>query len=177
MVRSIIGAAIIATLGAPAWANDFWVEYDYTTHECSIVEATPEQSKAAAAQRDAIGRVMESAVASTADATSKQNVNDANAAGGANGAGPPSNSSTPNNSSAPDNSSTSDGGQTSAGPADSFPQPGAPNDPIAALWARKEAAAKAAHIDVTRSVIGSPMETREDAEAEMQVMRKCGLRN
>ena len=50
--------------------------------------------------------------------------------------------------------------------------------PLAAAWAKKEAAAKAAGTDkITTALIGSPLQSREEAENEMKVMRKCGLEN
>jgi hypothetical protein len=47
---------------------------------------------------------------------------------------------------------------------------------LAATWERKKAAAEAAGTDTTKALIGIALHSRQEAENEMQVMRKCGLR-
>jgi hypothetical protein len=52
-------------------------------------------------------------------------------------------------------------------------------DPFKALgesWARKKAAAEAAGTDTTKTLVGIAMHSREEAEAAMKIIRKCGLR-
>ena len=46
-VKSIIGGIVLITLVTPALAADqYWVEYDYSTHQCSIVVKTVDDTAA-----------------------------------------------------------------------------------------------------------------------------------
>jgi hypothetical protein len=70
-------------------------------------------------------------------------------------------------------------GAPNAATTEAAPTGGAHYDPFKALaesWERKKAAAEAAGTDTTKALIGTAMHSREEAESEMQVMRKCGLR-
>ena len=194
-VKSIIGGIVLITLVTPALAADqYWVEYDYSTHQCSIVVKTVDDTAAETTNDTAV-----------ADTPQDHNwrpgwhatPNDLAAAdmpqdGTANGMptwapivverSPETAPDTAKGSAAAD---TPNGTAKDAAPAASPKDATAANstndtskDPIEAAWARKKAAAEAAGTaDITTALIGSPMRSREEAEDEMQIMRKCGIRN
>jgi len=177
-VKSIICGVILAALVSPAFANEYWVEYNYTTHQCSIVEKKSQEKDTGTPQ---------------AVPNSPPNVT---------ASGTPNNGTTPTilpASSAPANTTvvTAAGGSSDAAPTTSAAAPGSPpttlgsptatnpddnkNDPTAALaaaWERKKTAAEAAGTaDVQTAIIGTAMHSRTEAESEMQVIRKCGIAN
>lgn len=194
-MKSIIGGIVLAALISPAFANEYWVEYDYSTHECSIVEKKSPQSATDATQ---IGP----AANPTADVTASGAPNDGSTSNIPQGfaaptkdmppvvvsSGAPSDANTPSitpGDTAPANTTTA------VSPTDTpngAPAPGAPTDTsndenkddpfagLAASWARKKAAAEAAGTaDIMTAEIGTAMHSREDAENEMKIMRKCGI--
>lgn len=193
MVKSIIGGVVLAAFVSPAMASDFWVEYNYSTHECSIVEkktpndATAQGGPSAAPPADAPSSGAPSGLpissppqgfAAPTNETPPVVV-----------AGVPNNANTP--STTPPATTKNPTASTSpAGAPNEAATPSAPSDtssadkkddpfaPLAAAWAAKKAAAEAAGTaNVTTIQIGTAMHNREEAEEEMQVMRKCGLKN
>ena len=186
-MKSIIGGIVLAALISPAFADEYWVEYNYSTHECSIVEKKSSQSVTDATQTGP-------AANPTADVTASGAPNDGSTSHIPQGFAPPpkdmppvvvtrtpSDANTPSitpDAPAPANTTT----------ALSPTAPGAPTDTsdgenkddpfadLAASWARKKAAAEAAGTaDIMTAEIGTAMHSREDAENEMKVMRKCGI--
>jgi hypothetical protein len=87
--------------------------------------------------------------------------------------------------------STADNSNTSANAANEAPPPNGRNSTsaagnntnsdfekeLAASWKRKAELAKENKIDVSKALVGSAMQTQEQAEEEMQTMRICGLKN
>ena len=191
MFKSIIGGITLAALVSPAMANEYWVEYDYSTHTCSIVEKqTPQNSTdvtqngptATPAGTSATGGPISDVPQGFAAPTNKTPPVIASGAPNAADTTPVAPGTT-----APANPTAT---AKPTGAPNGAAAPGAPtkaskkfdeNDPFAGLaasWARKKAAAEAAGTaNVTTVEIGDAMRTREDAEAEMLVMRKCGLKN
>jgi hypothetical protein len=232
-VKSIIGGIALLTLVSPASANEYWVDYNYSTHECSIVEKNSPDTAADAAQG---ATAADSAnIATTSDATQGANVAKTIAQAAAAGVAPVIVVTGPNDQTTSDqttsdqttsdqttsdvtrganaantitegiasgapNAATSSNATRGANAANATTEGGASNTPnaastsgtpantgtggndfdpvkaLAASWARKKAAAEAAGTDTTHALIGTAMHSREEAESEMQVMRKCGLR-
>lgn len=210
MLKSILGAVVFAAFVSPAMANEYWVEYNYSTHECSIVEKKTPQSAAEATQTGpATNPPPDVAASGTPNNSPLSSVPQGFAA--PTKEMPPvvasGNANTPNNANTPSNANTDTANTPSitpgsvattvptapASPTDApngAAAPGAPSptdntgkklpqfDALAASWEAKKAAAEAAGTaNVTTIEIGTAMQSREEAQAEMQVMRKCGLRN
>jgi hypothetical protein len=190
VVKSIIGGIVLTTLVTPALAAEqYWVEYDYSTHECSIVVKTVDDT--------APDTTNDAAVADTPQDRRRgwhATANDSAAAdtpqdGTANGIPTPapivverSPETAPDTAKDTAAADTPNGTAKDAAPAATPKDANSTNDtskdPIEAAWARKKAAAEAAGTaDITTALIGSPMRSREEAEDEMQIMRKCGIRN
>lgn len=176
----MIGGIVLAAFVSPAIANEYWVQYDYSTHECSVAEkksdpneagttqsgppATPTQNMASTPTASTMPTIVpgsEAPANTTVIAGSPDAPNDVTAPGS-----PPPTSGT--QAAAPGTPTAADAGDNK-------------DDPFAALartWARKKAEAEAAGTaDVTIGLIGTAQHSREDAEAEMQIMRKCGIAN
>jgi hypothetical protein len=204
-VKSIIGGIVLSTLLTPALAADqYWVEYDYSTHACSIVVKTVDDTDAVAYNPQfgtangmptpappapiVVKRFPETAPDTANDSAAADTPRDGTANGMPTPAPlvverPPE--------TAPDTANDTAEADTPEGPAQDAAPAARPKDataanatndtskdPIAAAWARKKAAAEAAGTaDITTALIGSPLSSREEAENEMKVMRKCGIRN
>jgi hypothetical protein len=208
VVKSIIGGIVLTTLVTPALAADqYWVEYDYSTHECSIVVktvddmapdttydtrwATPQDGTMptpAPPVPIVVERFPETAPDTAQDSAAADTPQDSTANGMPTPA-PIVVERSPET--APDTANDTAEADTPNGPAQDAAQAASPKDataanstddtskdPIAAAWARKKAAAEAAGTaDITTALIGDPLRSREEAENEMKVMRKCGIRN
>lgn len=192
MVKAIIGGVVLAALVSPAMANEYWVEYNYSTHECSVVEkkspqsATEAQNGPPPADVTAPGTPKDGSVSDVPQGFAPPTKdmppvvasgapNDATTPSVTPGATAPTNTTTAVNPTGAPNGAPTPGAPTDASNADSKNDP---FSPLAASWERKKAAAEAAGTaTVTTVEIGTAMRSREDAESEMQVMRKCGLKN
>ena len=194
MVKALIGGVVLATLAAPAMATEYWVQYDYTTHTCSIIEkktaGNPTDTTKDAATPNP-----------TADATASNTPKDNPVSDTPQGFAAPTQatppvvvsrapSQTPSTTPSPTATKNPPAPGSATGAPNGAAAPGAPQDtssadkkddpfaPLAAAWAAKKAAAEAnGTANITRIEIGTAMQSREDAEAEMLVMRKCGLKN
>jgi hypothetical protein len=201
-VKSIIGGIVLTTLVTPALAADqYWVEYDYSTHQCSIVVKTVDDTALDMTNDTAVADTPANArptwapiVVERFPETPRDTAKDSAAAGTpgtANGMPAPA----PivverSHGTAPDTAKDTAAADTPKGPAQETAPAATPkgataangtdesSNPIAAAWARKKAAAEAAGTaDITTALIGSPMRSREEAEDEMKIMRKCGFHN
>lgn len=187
-MKSIIGGIVLAALISPAFADEYWVEYNYSTHECSIVEKKSPQSATDATQ---IGP----AANPTADVMASGAPNDGSTPRIPQGfaappkdippvvvtPGAPSDANAPSitpDASAPANTITTVSPTARGAPTDTSDGENK-DDPFAGLaasWERKKAAAEAAGTaDIMTAEIGTAMHSREDAENEMKIMRKCGI--
>jgi len=235
-VKSIIGGIVLVTLVGPAFAKEYWVEYNYSTHVCSIVEkqspdtaqdnTAAETTNAAAPNgnttsdvsqgTNAANTATEGAPVIVVPAPSDQATPGANAAnttteGGASGApngaaasdatqgANAASATTEGRASGAPNAATGPDATKGASAANAAPKGAASGSPdvptswsvptdagsggnvdpfknLAEAWARKKAAAEAAGTDTTKALIGIAMHSRQEAEAEMQIMRKCGLK-
>jgi hypothetical protein len=205
VVKSIIGGIVLTTLVTPALAADqYWVEYDYSTHACSIVvktvddwapDTTNDKRWADTPQDGTMPTpappapiVVERFPETTPDTANDSAAADTPQDGTANGMPTPAPivvERSPDTANDAAEADTPNGPAKDAAPAASPKDATAANstddtskDPIAAAWARKKAAAEAAGTtDITTALIGDPLRSREEAENEMKVMRKCGIRN
>lgn len=186
MLKPMIGGLVVAALATPSIAEEYWVKYDYTTHECSIVQSDthltatrfpwspptdgrrPEDEPKALARADREGAKAGAAnEAPPQDGSSTNSESkDAATSGGTNKA-----SGATNDAGDSTASKTSNGGRAFT---DTYDES---ESPVVTEWKRRAELAKKEHIDVTTALIGSPMKTWQEAEAEMQIMRKCGLKN
>lgn len=181
-MKSMFGGIVVAALVSPAFASEYWVQYDYSSHECSIVEKKSEQDKAGASQSSpAANPAPEVASAPTAGAMPTMLP----------GTNAPANTTVvtaPSGSPRADGTKPSSGAPATSGTptvADSDDSKANPDDSAKAFfgalvqsWERKKAAAGAAGTaDITVGLIGTAQHSREEAEAEMQIMRKCGIAN
>jgi hypothetical protein len=208
-VKSIIGGIVLTTLMTPALAADqYWVEYDYSTHQCSIVVKTVDDTAAdttydtrfADTPQDGtlptpappVPIVVERFPLTAPDTAKDSAAVDTSQDGTTNGMPTPAPivaEKSPETT--PDTAQDSAAAETPNGPAQDAASAATSKDataatdrndpskdPIAAAWARKKAAAEAAGTaDITTALIGSPMRSRQEAENEMKIMRKCGMRN
>jgi hypothetical protein len=192
VLKPIIGIFIAVALVTPALADEYWVKYDYSTHECSIIKSAvhltetrfpwspPNDGRKPKGALDNGAKV--SAGTATNGETGSASVDQTDTSSGSNSAADASSAaSTASNSNAtsdaankagPTNQSTSMGntGATDKTNEDFEKQ-------LAASWERKAELAKKDHIDVKTALIGSAMQSREQAEQEMKIMRMCGLNN
>lgn len=191
-MRSITGGLILATFmgsvlfagcGSPAFATEYWVKYDYTTHQCSIVEVKSRGKETAANGGEAAAKNTTS-VAPVTPTMLPPNSAPAKVTAVITQPGAPNDGTKPAAPvTTPARPVTAPGKSAAA-----VSPPGTPKatssddntrDPTAALaaaWARNKAAAEAAGTaNVTTALIGTAMASRQDAESEMQIMRKCGL--
>jgi hypothetical protein len=187
VLKPIIGI-VAATLVTPALADEYWVKYDYNTHECSVVQSATHQTETrfpwsapndGSKPKDALNGPANGSAGATTDGTTNETgnpngstttaiatngnaaPNDSNAASGApNETGASNTSNTTNNSGTTNNTNN-----------------GESESPVVAAWKRKAELAKKDKIDVSTALVGSAMQTREQAEEEMQIMRICGLKN
>jgi hypothetical protein len=180
VLKSVFGSVVLAVLVSPAFAKEFWVQYDYSTHECSIVEKkSPENGTGTSQDATAANTEPNGATSNAPNTATTPTMLPASSApanttvitpsdqpGSAASPTPATASGTPP--ATPDTS-------TAANPDDKK------NDPYAATtaaWAKKKAEAEAAGTaDVQTVLIGTAMHTREEAESEMQIMRRCGIAN
>ena len=203
-MKSIIGGIVLTTLVTPALAADqYWVQYDYSTHECSIVVKTVDDTAPDttydtrwATPQDGtmptpappvpivVERFPETAPDTAQDSAAADTPQDSTT----NGMPTPAPIVVERS---PDTANDTAAADTPNGPAQDAAPAATPKDatgangtndtskdPIAAAWARKKAAAEAAGTtNITTALIGDPMRSREEAEYEMQIMRKCGIRN
>ena len=164
MVKPIIGGIFLAALITPALAADeYWVEYNYSTHECSIVEKKTQETASDPTQDTTTAPTQDTTTAAptqdtptsdpTQDTTTAETPKDAATA------------ETPKNAPEAGRDTTAADGTT-----DNSADPTAA---VAAAWARKEAAARESHRDITKTLVGSPMRSRKEAEEEMAFIRRC----
>lgn len=186
MLKSMIGGLMVATLVTPVLADEYWVQYDYSTHECSIVQSDT---------HEAATRFPWSAPTDGSRPKDLPNPPAGGATGGLTAgatnekAGPNSS----NNSEVTDGSSTSNASNTASATQKETGTSSASNNtsgagptnntndesesPVVAAWKRKAELAQNNHVDVSKALVGRALETREQAEEEMQIMRICGLKN
>jgi hypothetical protein len=178
-VKSMLWGMLLVVLVGPALADEYWVQYDYSTHECSIVKKKSEQSGTTASQSGPGANPTSNAAGTPTAGTmptmlpgSEAPANTIVVAGSAQSPDGQKGAAAPGASS----SRAPAAPERSTGNSDEKP-----NDPYAALaqtWARKKAAAEAAGTaDITIRLIGTAQHSREEAQAEMQIMRKCGIAN
>lgn len=181
MLKPIIGI-VAATLASPAIAEEYWVQYDYSTHECSIVESATHQTATRfpwSAPNDGSKPTepLDGGTSGRADSSAtKQNGTpngSTSAAQGADGSATPNDTDTA--SGAPNKTRTPNtpNGTNTAGTSGSTNDQQA-ESPVVAAWKSKMELAQKEKIDVSTALIGSAMQTREQAEEEMHIMRRCG---
>ena len=168
MVKWLVSAIALVIFIVPALADEYWVQYDYSTHECSIVlkksheDTADKTSGAPAADTTTDAPTADTTTnAPTTDTTTNAPTTDtttnAPTADNSSETGPPN---------ASNGNSTSDGTEITAS-----------NSPVVAAWQRRESAAKEHNDTSTTALIGSPMKSREEAEDQEKIMRKCGIAN
>ena len=177
MVKSVIGVLILAALASPAFANEYWVEYDYSKHQCSVVEKKSQQNpQESAAPGNSTPTVAPSTAANSGNTPTMLPPSSAPAQTRT-VVTPPTNDST---ASASPTTASSKPTTTPAAPSSTDPDD-TKKDPYgatAAAWAQKKAAAEAAGTaDNQTALIGTAQHSRAEAESEMQIMRKCGIAN
>jgi hypothetical protein len=178
----MFGVVVLTALVTPASASEFWVQYDYSAHECSIVEKKSPENDAGTPQGAA-----DASIAPKVATSSPPTVDTTPAMLPASSApaqtttvisppaGPGSATASPTPTTAAGRPPATAGSPTATTPADTKQDPYAPTTDA---WARKKAAAEAAGTaDVQTVLIGTAMHSREEAESEMQIMRKCGIAN
>src|SRR5690348_9413541 len=187
VLKPIIGI-VAATLATPALADEYWVQYDYSSHECSIVQSATHQTETRfpwSAPNDG-SRPKEALKGPAGGSAGAANGGATNGNGNPNGSG--TSSEPANGDGTPDGSNTASGASNEAGAANnSNTTNGAgtagntnneeSESPVVAAWKRKAELAKKDKIDVSKALVGRAMQTREQAEDEMQIMRICGLKN
>lgn len=178
MKSVIIGGVVFAALLCPAFANEYWVEYDYQSHQCSIVEKKTDPNQAAVPpsgpEANPTPKVASAPTGGTvptmlpgSQAPAPVEVGQTGAPNGTPAPGVPATAAgTPNN---------PPGSPTASNPDEQQKDPYAAT---ASAWAQKKAAAEAAGTaDIQTAFIGTAMHSRQEAENEMQIMRKCGIAN
>ena len=176
-MKSIICGALLAALVSPSLADQYWVEYNYSTQTCSIMEIKS-QEPAGSTAPDITSATAEGAVSDPANIAS---------------------SSATRTNTSPENSDLGltaaviawagkkdvaeaawyDAGRTLIGIAIRTPEQVVTEFKIIgamyAIWARETATSEAARSDAAKAFIGTVSNTREVAERKIRVMRKCGL--
>ena len=178
-MKSIIYGVVLAALVNPSLADEYWVDYNYSTQKCSIVIAKSQHPAAATAQGFA---------AATTEGVVPDSANV--------GAG----SSAPTNTSSGDNNldptaaviawagkkdvagaAWYDAQRTLLGTAMRTPEQIVTEYKVIAvmwaIWVRETAASEAARSDAANALIGTVSQSREMAERKLRIMRKCGVAN
>lgn len=184
MLKPMIGSLVVAALATPALATEYWVQYDYPTHTCSVVQSDTHQtatrfpwsppndgSRPKDVPKGPAGGNTGSATVGANETAPPDGLSrtsePANDRGGPNGSNTEATTNQTGNSAASNNQN---GGRAFT---DTYDES---ESPVVAEWKRRAELAKKEHIDVTTALIGSPMRSQEEAEAEMQIMRMCGLK-
>jgi hypothetical protein len=168
VVKWLVSAIALVTFIVPALADEYWVQYDYSSHECSIVlKKSNEDTADKTSGAPTADTTTDAPTAdTTTDAPTADTTTGAPTADATKGAPTADNSSETGTPNASNGNSTSDDTEITAS-----------NSPVVAAWQRKEAAAKEKNDTSTTALIGSPMKSREEAENEETIMRKCGIAN
>jgi len=180
-VKSVICAIVLAALTSPAFANEWWVEFNWSTHQCSVVEKKPQET-ASSTPQEAATNTPDVAPSGTPNAGTMPTMLPGSSApaqttvvpGPLFGKSPDAAASAPPTT-VPGNPAAAPGTSAATNPEDKK------NDPfaaVAAARAAKLAALEAAGtLNVQKEFIGTAQHSREQAEAEIRIMRKCGLAN
>ena len=187
MLKLIIGL-VVAILATPALADEYWVQYDYSKHECSIVQSATHETATRfpwSAPNDGskpkapLNAPANGSAGADSSGVSNENGNPNGStvtAETTRGGGTPDNSE--NASGAPNETSESNASNSTSGAAAAGNTNNEESEsPVVAAWKRKAELAKKDKIDVSTALVGRAMQTRQQAEEEMQIMRICGLKN
>ena len=199
-MKSIICSVVLVALVSPALADEYWVEYNYSTQKCSIVE-TKSQKPAAGTSQGITVEHAENIIAPNDDAAldathgaNKPNTTTEDAVSnpvnvGASSTAPKTTSPGNNNLDPTATVIAWAGKKDVAGAAwydaakilpamQSSEQVVTEMKAITAMWeiwARETAASEAARSNAAKALIGTVSESPQRAEMKMNLMRKCGL--
>ena len=184
-MKSVIGGIVLVALAGPALANEpveYWVEFNWSTHQCSIVEKKANDNDSWSPQEPAAANPTPNAPASSmpnigstptmlpASSSPAQVTVVPGPSGGlsaAAGSAPPATK--------PGTPAATPGTPAATNPEDTKKDPYAATE---AAYAKKRAELEASgKADIQTEFIGTAQHTREQAQAEIQIMRKCGVAN
>ena len=172
-MKSIICSVVLVTLVSPSLADEYWVEYNYSTHKCSMVETKSQHPAEGTAQGIAAatteGIVSDPATVATSSAAPTNNNNLDPTAAVVAWAGKKDVAA----------AAWYDARRTSLETAVRTPEQVLTEFKLIgvmyAIWARERATSEAARSYAANALIGTVSESREIAEIKMGIMRKCVL--
>jgi len=175
-VKSIICGVLFATLVSPSLAEQYWVEYNYSTQTCSIIETKSQEPAGSTATgipaASAEGAAYDPANVATSSATPTNTSSDL---------GPTAAVIAWARKKDVAEAAWYDAGRTLLGTATRTPEQVVTEFKVIgamyAIWARETATSEAGRSDAAKALIGTVSESRELAERKMNIMRKCGLAN